>query len=62
MEFRSTTIPDVITIDPVLHEDDRGFMMETWTAEQFSSVGIDANFVLHLHSRSTGGAIRGVHY
>ena len=62
MEFRSTTIPDVITIDPVLHEDDRGFMMETWTAEQFSSVGIDAYFVMHLLSRSTGGTIRGVHY
>ncbi|MCK4725988.1 MAG: dTDP-4-dehydrorhamnose 3,5-epimerase family protein, partial [Anaerolineales bacterium] len=29
MKFRPTTIPDVQIIEPVLHEDERGFFMET---------------------------------
>ena len=36
MIFTATDIPDVIVVDPVVHEDDRGFLMETWQAEKVS--------------------------
>jgi len=62
MEFTPTSIPDVIVIDPVVFEDQRGFLMETWRASRFSEAGIDAQFVQDVHSRSARGTIRGLHY
>ena len=62
MDFNATAIPDVITIDPVLHEDRRGFLMEPWKAAAFADAGIDATFVQDVHSRSAGGTVRGMHY
>lgn len=62
MEFTTTQIPDVIVIDPLVHEDDRGFLMETWQADRFREAGIDAAFVQDVHSRSARGTVRGLHY
>jgi dTDP-4-dehydrorhamnose 3,5-epimerase len=62
MEFTPTDIADVVVIDPVVFEDDRGFLMESWQERKFSDAGIDARFVQDVHSRSVGGTIRGLHY
>ena len=62
MEFTATQIPDVIVIDPVVYEDARGFFMDTWQEQRFHDVGIDARFVQDSHSRSSHGALRGLHY
>ncbi len=62
MEFTATQIPDVIVIDPVVYEDTRGFFMETWQEQKFRDAGIDAKFVQDSHSRSSHGALRGLHY
>ena len=62
MNFTATQIPDVIVIDPVVFEDARGFLMETWQSERFSDAGIEANFVQDVHSRSANGVLRGLHY
>lgn len=62
MEFTATQIPDVIVIDPIVFEDDRGFLMETWQAHKFGEAGIDVTFVQDVHSRSSKDAIRGLHY
>lgn len=62
MQFTPTNIPDVVVIDPVVHEDRRGFLMETWQARLFKDAGIDATFVQDVHSRSSRGALRGIHY
>jgi dTDP-4-dehydrorhamnose 3,5-epimerase len=62
MEFTPTQIPDVIVVDPVVFEDDRGFLMETWQAAKFRDAGIEATFVQDVHSRSAKGVIRGLHY
>jgi dTDP-4-dehydrorhamnose 3,5-epimerase len=62
MEFTATQIPDVVVIDPLVHEDARGFLMETWQAERFQAAGIDAVFVQDVHSRSARGTVRGLHY
>lgn len=62
MEFTETQIPDVVVIDPVVYEDDRGFFMETWQEQKFRDAGIDAKFVQDSHSRSSFGTLRGLHY
>jgi dTDP-4-dehydrorhamnose 3,5-epimerase len=62
MEFTPTQIPDVVVIDPVVYEDRRGFLMETWRASRFRDAGIDVQFVQDIHSRSALGTIRGLHY
>ncbi len=62
MEFTATQIADVVVIDPLVHEDERGFLMETWQANRFREAGIDATFVQAVHSRSARGTVRGLHY
>jgi dTDP-4-dehydrorhamnose 3,5-epimerase len=62
MEFTASHIPDVVIVDPIVYEDARGFLMETWRASKFAEAGIDATFVQDVHSRSAEGAIRGLHY
>jgi len=62
MRFISTTIPDVICIEPKIHGDHRGFFMETYHVEKFAAAGITERFIQDNHSRSIGGTLRGLHY
>ena len=62
MHFSPTPIPDVVLIDPVVHTDNRGFLMETWAEQRFAEAGITARFVQDVHSRSVAGTLRGIHY
>ena len=62
MEFTATQIAEVVVIDPLVHEDDRGFLMETWQDSRFRDAGIEATFVQDVHSRSAKGTVRGLHY
>ena len=62
MKFTPTKIPDVISIDPLVFGDERGFFMETWQKRNFADAGIDVDFVQDNHSRSTRGTLRGLHY
>ena len=49
-------------IEPQVHGDHRGFLMESWRHDAFASAGIDADFVQDNHSRSRQGILRGLHY
>ncbi len=62
MKFTATKIPDVVVIEPEVHGDERGFFMETWRENAYKEAGIDASFVQDNHSRSSFGALRGLHY
>ena len=62
MEFTATQIPDVVVVDPVVYEDARGFFMDTWQQQKYRDAGIDAKFVQESHSRTSRGALRGLHY
>ncbi|MGI9262234.1 MAG: dTDP-4-dehydrorhamnose 3,5-epimerase [Woeseiaceae bacterium] len=62
MIFTHTLLEDVVLVEPVVHEDDRGFLAETWRADLFKNAGIGASFVLDLHCRSDRGTVRGLHY
>lgn len=62
MEFTTTKIPGVLIIDPIVYEDERGFLMETWRADKFAVESVADTFVQDVHSRSSNGTVRGLHY
>ena len=62
MDIVQTSLPGVIVIKPKVHEDARGFFMETYRAEALAEAGIHHNFVQDNHSRSLRGVLRGLHY
>jgi dTDP-4-dehydrorhamnose 3,5-epimerase len=62
MQFISTSIPDIILINPKVFGDERGFFLESYQAQRFAEAGITANFVQDNHSGSRQGILRGLHY
>lgn len=63
MQVRKTAIDGCLIIEPVVHGDDRGFFMETFSARRYADLaGIDLAFVQDNHSRSTKGVLRGLHF
>lgn len=62
MKFVETNLPGVVRIVPTVHNDDRGYFMETWQAQRFREAGIDGEFVQDNFSQSSKGALRGLHY
>jgi dTDP-4-dehydrorhamnose 3,5-epimerase len=62
MNFQKTPIQDVILIEPQVFGDARGFFLETWQVQKFSSAGIDAMFVQDNQSRSARWTLRGLHF
>jgi len=62
LKVTETSLPGVLLLEPDVYEDARGFFMETYHAERFRELGIDATFVQDNHSRSARGVVRGLHY
>lgn len=62
MEFLASSLPGVIKVMPVAHEDPRGFFMETWQAQRFAEAGIETSFVQDNLSQSSRWTLRGLHY
>jgi dTDP-4-dehydrorhamnose 3,5-epimerase len=59
--FATTALPGVVVVEPAVHRDPRGFLLETYQAERYREGGIEADFVQDNHSRSTRGTLRGLH-
>jgi dTDP-4-dehydrorhamnose 3,5-epimerase len=57
-----TEIDGLVLIEPAVHGDDRGFLVETFSADAWREAGIDAEFVQDNHSRSGRGILRGLHF
>ena len=58
----STTLPEVITIEPDVFGDNRGFFMEMYHRQKFDQAGIKSTFVQDNRSLSKKGTLRGLHY
>jgi dTDP-4-dehydrorhamnose 3,5-epimerase len=58
----STALDGLVLLEPEVHGDERGFLLETYSAEAWRAAGVDAEFVQDNHSRSAGGALRGLHF
>ena len=62
MQVLSTSIPDVLLIEPRILQDERGFFMESFHAQRYAEqVGITLPFVQDNHSLSRKGVLRGLH-
>lgn len=63
MQLIPNEIPDVLTIEPRVFGDDRGFFFESYNEKQFcEKIGQDVRFVQDNHSRSQQHVLRGLHY
>lgn len=62
MKISATKIPDVLVIEPRVLGDHRGYFFESWRADRFADVGVDATFVQDNQSSSGQGVLRGLHY
>ncbi len=57
-----TDLPGCCVIEPVVHGDARGYFYESFHAEKYKALGIEALFVQSNVSRSACGVLRGLHY
>ena len=57
-----TKLDGVVLVEPQVHGDERGFMVESFRRDAWAELGIDIDFVQHNHSRSLRGTLRGIHF
>jgi dTDP-4-dehydrorhamnose 3,5-epimerase len=57
-----TRIEGLILLEPEVHGDERGFLVETFRADDWAESGIDVEFVQENHSRSVRNTLRGIHF
>ena len=63
MKFIPQSIADVILIEPTIHGDDRGYLIETFRQDLLEeAIGYKVNFVQDNESKSIKGVLRGLHY
>ena len=63
MKVTRTKLTDCVIIEPEVHEDQRGFFVETYHADRYKEqAGIDLDMVQDNHSRSGKGVLRGLHF
>src|ERR671924_947872 len=64
MAFRieSRQLGEVVVLAPQFFEDERGFFMEVYRADEFRNLGLPTEFVQDNHSRSRKGVVRGLHF
>lgn len=58
----ATKLDGVVLVEPVVHGDERGFFVETYSRDAWAEIGVDVEFVQHNHSRSSQGTLRGLHF
>jgi dTDP-4-dehydrorhamnose 3,5-epimerase len=57
-----TSIEGLVLVEPEVHGDERGFLVETFSERRWRELGVEASFVQDNHSRSRGGILRGLHF
>ena len=62
MELIPTRLDGPLLIEPRVFPDNRGFFAETFRSNVFADFGITEPMVQQNHSRSSYGAVRGMHF
>ncbi|MFN8161805.1 MAG: dTDP-4-dehydrorhamnose 3,5-epimerase [Solirubrobacterales bacterium] len=57
-----TGLEGLVLLEPDVHGDSRGFLVETFRSDSWAEAGIEVPFVQHNHSRSSLNTLRGVHF
>ena len=61
-KFTPLKVPEVLLIEPVVFEDERGCFFETFKQTDFRKIGIEMDFLQDNQSESSQGVLRGLHY
>ena len=63
MEFIATKFDGAFIVKPIVHSDDRGFFLESYSSRDFMKAGLSINFAQDNHSMSVEpGVLRGLHF
>ncbi len=62
IRIESRHLGDVAVLAHEVFEDERGFFMEVYRADQYKALGLPIEFVQDNHSRSKRGVLRGLHF
>lgn len=62
IKVESRNLDNVVVLVPEIFQDNRGFFMESFRADQFKDLGLPTEFVQDNHSQSAKGVIRGLHF
>ena len=57
-----TELDGLVLIEPDVHGDDRGFLLESFNDERWRELGVETDFVQDNQSRSRRGTLRGLHF
>jgi dTDP-4-dehydrorhamnose 3,5-epimerase len=57
-----TGIDGLVLVEPEVHGDERGFLVETFRDDAWRELGIETDFVQENHSRSGRDILRGLHF
>lgn len=60
--FHPTPLEGVYEIDTTVFGDQRGYFMETYSAQEFHAAGLTMDFVQDNQSKSRRGVLRGLHF
>lgn len=62
MPIIKTDFPGLLVIEPVVHQDSRGYFFESYNEQVYLNAGVETRFVQDNQARSVYGVIRGLHY
>jgi dTDP-4-dehydrorhamnose 3,5-epimerase len=63
IRVEKTLLEGVLVLShPDLFEDERGFFLEVFRADEFEKIGLPTQFLQENHSRSKRGVLRGLHF
>lgn len=63
MVVQQTKLKDAYIVKPSVHQDNRGFFLESYSQKKFAELGINTTFVQDNHSLSMQkGVVRGLHF
>jgi dTDP-4-dehydrorhamnose 3,5-epimerase len=57
-----TRLEGPILVEPEVHRDPRGFLLESYRRDELAGLGVEGEFVQDNHSRSARGVVRGMHF
>ena len=60
--FTPLALEGLVSAEPKLFGDSRGYFLETYSERDFAAAGIRARFVQDNESKSARGVLRGLHY
>lgn len=61
MRALDTGLEGPVLLEPTIHGDERGFLLESYRRDRLAELGVSEDFVQDNHSRSRRGVVRGMH-